>query len=93
MEWFFILLVVLIAFVLPYIMHNRQTEVILRNEFGETRKLNIGYSWSMLVFNGFVPLIRNDWIGGIVLIIINLLTSGLVSVVYAFFIINNILKK
>lgn len=93
MEWFFILLVVLIAFVLPYIMHNRQTEVILRNEFGETRKLNIGYSWSMLVFNGFVPLIRNDWIGGIVLIIINLLTSGLVSVVYAFFYNKQYFKK
>lgn len=68
-----------------YILHNRQTEVILRNDAGESCKLNIGYCWTLMMFNGFLPISRNEWVIGILLIILSSLTSGAINFIFAFF--------
>jgi hypothetical protein len=88
-EWI-VIAVLIIVIIFPFIMHKRQTEVVLKNEFGDEKKLNIGYSWSMLVFGAFVPLLRKDWTVGIVLLpftIIHFFTNSILGMVCSIIII------
>lgn len=45
----------------------------------------VGFSWTVLFFGIFVPLIRGDWIGFIVMLIANYLTGGIMTFIFPFF--------
>ncbi|MFC3847542.1 hypothetical protein ACFOPX_03185 [Helicobacter baculiformis] len=36
-------------------------KVVLRNEAGESKVCKVGFSWTILFFGIFVPLLRKDW--------------------------------
>ena len=50
----------------------------------EIKKVPLGFSWTTFFFGGFPALFRGDWLIGIVVIIANALTYGVVGLVMAF---------
>lgn len=44
-----------------------------------------GFSWTTLIFGGFVPLLRKDYLWFIIMIIPQFLTVGLSNIIFAFF--------
>lgn len=36
-------------------------KVFMRNSYGAMKQVKVGYSWTVLFFGFFVPLIRGDW--------------------------------
>lgn len=51
----------------------------------ELKKAPIGFSWTMLFFGFFVPLIRGDYLWAVILLGLNIITSGVAAIVMAFF--------
>ena len=70
---------------------------IMKNEIGQVKVVKEGFSWTMLFFGIFVPLYRGDWKWFLIILIANLFTYGLASVVFAFIYnkiyINDLLEK
>lgn len=61
------------------------TVVMMRNkQTGLTKKGFIGFSWTTLLFGGFPALFRGDWLMGLILIILAMLTVGFSSLIAAF---------
>ena len=56
----------------------------------EDRKNNIikeapvGFSWTVLFFGGFVPLVRGDWGWFFIMFIAGIVTFGLSGIIFAF---------
>lgn len=50
----------------------------------EIKKVPLGFSWTTFFFGGFPALFRQDWLTGIVVIIANAITYGIVGIVMAF---------
>ena len=44
-----------------------------------------GFSWTTLIFGGFVPLLRKDYLWFIIMVIPQILTVGLSNIVFALF--------
>lgn len=59
--------------------------IVLRNEFGVTKQVKVGFSWTMLFFGVFVPLFRGDIKWFLITLLIGLLTAGLSWLVFPFF--------
>ena len=70
---------------------------IMKNEIGQVKVVKEGFSWTMLFFGIFVPLYRGDWKWFLIILVANLFTYGLASIVFAFIYneiyINNLLEK
>ena len=70
---------------------------MMKNEIGQVKVVKEGFSWTMLFFGIFVPLYRGDWKWFLIILIANLFTYGLASVVFAFIYnkidINDLLEK
>ena len=69
----------------------------MKNEIGQVKVVKEGFSWTMLFFGIFVSLCRGDWKWFLIILIANLFTYGLASVVFAFIYnkiyINDLLEK
>ena len=69
----------------------------MKNEIGQVKIVKEGFSWTMLFFGIFVPLYRGDWKWFLIILVANLFTYGLASVVFAFIYnkiyINDLLEK
>ena len=69
----------------------------MKNEIGQVKVVKEGFSWTMLFFGIFVPLCRGDWKWFFLILVANLFTYGLASVVFAFIYnkiyINDLLEK
>ena len=59
--------------------------ITVRNEFGVTKQVKAGFSWTMLFFGVFVPLVRGDWKYFIISLIAGVFTFGLSWLVFPFF--------
>ena len=51
----------------------------------EIKKVPLGFSWTTFFFGGWVPLIRQDWIVGFILLIVGIITYGIAGIIMAFF--------
>lgn len=51
----------------------------------EVKKAPIGFSWTTLFFGGIPGLFRQDWIWGIVMILLCAITYGFAAIIAAFF--------
>ena len=51
----------------------------------DIKRAPLGFSWTTLIFGGWVPLIRQDWLVGVLLMIACLVTYGIAGIVMAFF--------
>ena len=69
----------------------------MKNEIGQVKIVKEGFSWTMLFFGIFVPLYRGDWKWFLIILIANIFTYGLASIVFAFIYnkiyINDLLEK
>ncbi|MEZ5850960.1 MAG: hypothetical protein R3D68_09980 [Hyphomicrobiaceae bacterium] len=60
-------------------------EITLKHpQTGDTKKGFTGFSWTMLVFGGFVPLLRGDMIMALVAFVVQIATVGLGTAIWAF---------
>lgn len=71
--------------------------LLVNNYTGEQKHVKKGFSWTMLFFGVFVPLLRGDWKWFLITAIAAVLTYGVSWVVFPFFYnklyINDLLKK
>ena len=44
----------------------------------------VGFSWTVLIFGGFVPLIRGDWAWFFIMLIANFITFSIANILFAF---------
>jgi NADH:ubiquinone oxidoreductase subunit H len=51
----------------------------------EIKKAPLGFSWTTFFFGGWPAIFRQDWIVGILSLLINLATSGIAGIIFAFF--------
>lgn len=58
--------------------------VKLKNEAGEVLDCKVGFSWTTLLFGGWVPLCRGDWSNFFIMIIVSMCTCGIAGFVYPF---------
>lgn len=59
-------------------------KVFLKNKYGAMKQVKVGFSWTMLFFGFFVPLIRGDWKWTIISLLIGVFTCGIANLVLAF---------
>lgn len=58
---------------------------MMKNELtGQTKVVKIGFSWTMLFFGVFVPLLRGDFKWALLSLLFNLLTFGIFGLVFCF---------
>jgi len=66
-------------------------------EIGTIRKAPVGFSWTLLLWGGFVPLLRKDWKGLLIVLGLFVITSGISGLFVPFFYnklyIKSLLKK
>ncbi|NUB24430.1 hypothetical protein [Azospirillum brasilense] len=61
------------------------TVVMMKHpQTGLTKKGFVGFSWTTLFFGGFPALFRGDWVIGLVLIILSVVTWGIAGIIAAF---------
>jgi hypothetical protein len=61
------------------------TIITLENPLtGKIRQAPIGISWTTLFFGPFPALLRGHWAGAAIVLIANLLTLGLASIIFMF---------
>lgn len=58
---------------------------ILENENGVRKEVKDGFSWTMLFFGVFVPLVRGDWKWLIISFFTAFVTAGISWLVFPFF--------
>lgn len=62
-----------------------------------TKEVKEGFSWSVLFFGIFVPLIRGDWLWFLIMLVAAFVTSGFAWLVFPFIYnkiyINNLMEK
>lgn len=51
----------------------------------QVKQAPIGFSWTVFFWGGWVPLIRQDWMWGILLLLACIFTYGIAGIVVAFF--------
>ena len=57
----------------------------LKNDNGVTKTVKVGFSWTMLFFGVFVPLVRGDWKWLLISILAVPFTFGIYWLVFPFF--------
>ena len=57
----------------------------LRNANGVTKEVKKGFSWTMLFFGVFVPLVRGDWKWFLISLVAAIFTGGITWLVFPFF--------
>jgi hypothetical protein len=57
--------------------------VIITNTI-ETKKVPLGFSWTILFFGGIPLMLRGAWLAGIMLSIMSMFTFGIVNILMAF---------
>lgn len=57
----------------------------LRNRNGVVKEVKKGFSWTMLFFGVFVPLVRGDWKYFLISLVAAIFTSGISWLVFPFF--------
>jgi hypothetical protein len=57
----------------------------LKNEYGVTKEVKKGFSWTMLFFGIFVPLARGDWKWFLISLIAGFVTVGISWLIFPFF--------
>ena len=60
-------------------------EVVFKNNYGVTKSVKVGFSWTVFFFGGFVFLFRGMPVHGILLIVLSIITWGVAAFIYAFF--------
>ncbi|MDW7626321.1 hypothetical protein [Azospirillum brasilense] len=61
------------------------TVVMMKHpQTGLTKKGFVGFSWTTLFFGAFPALFRGDWVIGLVLIILSVVTWGIAGIIAAF---------
>lgn len=58
----------------------------------EIKKVPLGFSWTTFFFGGWPAIFRQDWLMGIVILVLTMCTWGIAGIVFAF-IYNNIYAK
>lgn len=60
-------------------------KVYLRNpRTGQTREAPVGFSWTTLFF-GFIPaLLRSDWVGAAIMVVVDFVTFGIAHLYFIF---------
>lgn len=58
---------------------------IMKNDLGQVKVVKDGFSWTTFFFGAFVPLCRGDWKWFLIMVIANLCTFGIASMVISFF--------
>ena len=57
----------------------------------------VGFSWTTLIFGAFVPLFRADWGWFFIMLVVNIITFSIASIIFAFIYnriyIQNMMKK
>lgn len=56
----------------------------LTNDYGVSKQVKKGFSWSMLLFGVFVPMVRGDWKYFFISLILAVITSGISWLVFPF---------
>jgi len=59
-------------------------KIHMRSSIGEIKEIKLGFSWTMLFFGFFVPLIRGDWKWAIISLIASAFTVGICWLVFPF---------
>lgn len=59
-------------------------KVFMKNQFGARKQVKVGFSWTMLFFGCFVPLIRGDWKWAIISFLVSFATAGIAWFVLPF---------
>lgn len=59
------------------------SKVNLTNGFA-VKTAPVGFSWTTLFFGFFVPLLRGDWMWAAIILVANIFSYGLASIVFAF---------
>ena len=54
-------------------------------EIGTVRKAPVGFSWTAFIFGPIVALIRKDWLGALIMVLLVGFTSGISLIVAPFF--------
>lgn len=54
-------------------------------EIGTVRQAPVGFSWTLLLWGVFVPLLRKDWKGLLIILGVFVLTSGISGLFVPFF--------
>ncbi len=57
---------------------------IMENEVGLQKKVKVGFSWTLLFFGVFVPLIRGDLKWALIMFVLAFLTGGVSWLVFPF---------
>lgn len=60
-------------------------KVYMKNQVGVVKPVKLGFSWTMLFFGFFVPLLRGDIKWTILSVVLSLITSGLAWLILPFF--------
>lgn len=60
-------------------------KTIMKNQFGAVKTVKVGFSWTMLLFGFFVPLVRGDWKWAILSLALSFITAGICWIVLPFF--------
>jgi hypothetical protein len=61
------------------------TVVLMKHpETGLVKRGFIGFSWTTLFFGGLPALFRGDWIMGLILVLLSILTLGVAGLIAAF---------
>lgn len=51
----------------------------------DTKIIRLGYSFAMMLFGFFVPFFRRDWRTGLILMLLDIFSLGVISVIFAWF--------
>jgi len=51
---------------------------------GHTKEAPVGFSWTVLLFGFFPPLIRGDWKWTIIILITGIITMGFSTIIFMF---------
>lgn len=59
-------------------------KIHMKSPIGEVKELKLGFSWTMLLFGFFVPLVRGDWKWAIISLLAAIATCGVCWIVFPF---------
>jgi len=59
-------------------------KVSLKNNAGQQKVVKVGFSWTGLFFGILVPMVRGDWKGFFIWIIIDIVTVGIGWLIFPF---------
>ena len=52
-------------------------KINMKNQYGAIKEVKVGFSWTMLFFGLFVPLLRGDWKWAIFALLLSAITFGI----------------